>query len=163
MLKGAPASSCIPIVMLTAKAEEVDRIVGLELGADDYVTKPFSPRVLLARVKAVLRQRQPAESAPSDVIAIHDLRIDLSRYEVLFKGESLKLTSTEFGILVCLARRPGWVFTRYQIVDAVRGEDYIVTDRAVDVQIAGLRKKLGDAGQYIETIRGVGYRLKETL
>ena len=162
-LKADRATARIPIIMLTAKSEETDIVVGLELGASDYVTKPFSPRVLLARVKAVLRQRQPAEAAPSDVIAIHDLRIDPTRYEVLFKGESLKLTATEFGILICLARRPGWVFTRYQIVDAVRGEDYIVTDRAVDVQIAGLRKKLGDAGQYIETIRGVGYRLKETL
>ena len=160
-LKSDRAAAQIPILMLTAKSEETDIVVGLELGASDYVTKPFSPRILLARVKAALRQRQQTETASSDVIFIHELRIDPSRYEVVFKGEPLKLTTTEFGILVCLARRPGWVFTRYQIVEAVRGEDYIVTDRAVDVQIAGLRKKLGGAGQYIETIRGVGYKFND--
>jgi two-component system alkaline phosphatase synthesis response regulator PhoP len=161
MLKHDNQFSRIPIVMLTAKGEEADIVVGLELGADDYIVKPFSPRVLIARIKAVLRRRQRNETPESSVIAVHDLQIDPTRYEVRVKGKPIQLTTTEFGILLCLARRPGWVFTRYQIIDAVKGEDYIVTDRAVDVQIAGLRKKLGLMSEIIETVRGVGYRFKE--
>jgi two-component system alkaline phosphatase synthesis response regulator PhoP len=163
ILKNDSRTAHIPIIMLTAKGEEADIVVGLEFGASDYVTKPFSPRVLIARIKSVLRQVQTTERNGSQVIVIHDLQINPSRYEVLVQGSPVKLTSTEFGILLCLARRPGWVFTRYQIVDAVKGEDYIVTDRAVDVQIVGLRKKLGSAGQYIETVRGVGYRFKDRV
>jgi two-component system phosphate regulon response regulator PhoB len=161
MLKQDQLTAPIPIIMLTARGEEADIVVGLELGADDYITKPFSPRILIARVKAVLRRRQQEKWDDSSVIAIHDLQIDSSRYEVRVKGTSVQLTTTEFAILLYLARRPGWVFTRYQIIDAVKGEDYIVTDRAVDVQIVSLRKKLGDLGHLIETVRGVGYRFKE--
>ena len=161
LLKNNPQTAHIPIVMLTAKGEESDIVLGLEFGADDYITKPFSPRVLIARVRAVLRRRQQEEQKDSSVLTIDELQIHPSRYEVFVKGNSVKLTTTEFGILLCLARRPGWVFTRYQIIDAVKGEDYIVTDRAVDVQIVSLRKKLGELGHLIETVRGVGYRFKD--
>jgi two-component system phosphate regulon response regulator PhoB len=160
-LKSDPKKKNSPIVMLTAKGEEADVVTGLELGADDYVTKPFSPRVLAARVRAVLRRGEKAPPAEGESVRIHDLEIHPGRREVLINGESVQLTYTEFGILSFLANRPGWVFTRSQIVDAVRGEDYFVTDRAVDVQVVGLRKKLGPAGKYIETVRGVGYRFKE--
>jgi two-component system alkaline phosphatase synthesis response regulator PhoP len=151
----------VPIVMLTAKGEEVDIVAGLELGADDYVTKPFSPRVLLARIRAVLRRRRVEAAPVSDSLVLHDLAIHPGRHEVLVQGRPMDLTATEFRLLHFLARRPGWVFTRAQIVQGVQGEDYSVSDRAVDVQIVGLRKKLGPAGKYIETVRGVGYRLKE--
>jgi two-component system phosphate regulon response regulator PhoB len=160
-LKSNPRHKHIPIVMLTAKGEEADVVTGLELGGDDYVTKPFSPRVLAARVRAVLRRGAKDAPGEDDVLRIHDLVIHPGRREVLINGESVQLTYTEFGILTFLAKRPGWVFTRGQIVDAVRGEDYFVTDRSVDVQIVGLRKKLGSAGKYVETVRGVGYRFKE--
>ncbi len=149
----------IPIIMLTAKGEETDIVVGLELGADDYVTKPFSLRVLTARVRAVLRRKRQGASQ-AEVIRIRELRIDRSRHEVCVQGKPVRMTATEFGILLCLARRPGWVFTRYQLVEAVRGDEYSVTDRAVDVQIVGLRKKLGGLSHYIETVRGVGYRFR---
>ncbi len=151
----------IPIIMLTAKGEEADVVAGLELGADDYIVKPFSPRILAARVKAVLRRITQAAPEDTDVIQIHGLTIHPGRREVRGKGEKIQLTYTEFQVLHYLAKRPGWVATRYQIVDAVRGSDYPVTDRSVDVQIVGLRKKLGPFGKYIETVRGVGYRLKE--
>ena len=153
----------IPIIMLTAKGEEADIVTGLELGADDYITKPFSPRILIARIRAVLRRKLPETYDDNSVIQIHELKIHPGRRDVSIKGESVELTYTEFQVLYFLARRPGWVFTRYQIVDAVRGDDYPVTDRSVDVQIVGLRKKLGHAGRYIETVRGVGYRFKESL
>ena len=161
VLKGEARSRHIPIIMLTAKGEEADIVAGLELGADDYVTKPFSPRVLLARVRAVLRRRRvetPAETAP---LKIHELVIHPGRHEVLVGGRPLDLTATEFRLLHLLARRPGWVFTRAQIVNEIRGEDYPVTERAVDVQVVGLRKKLGPCGGYLETVRGIGYRFKE--
>jgi two-component system alkaline phosphatase synthesis response regulator PhoP len=151
----------LPIVILTAKGEEADIVAGLELGADDYITKPFSPRVLLARLRAVLRRRRAEPASERDVLEIHQMVIHPGRHEVLVQGRPVDLTVTEFRLLSFLARRPGWVFTRSQIVQGVQGEDYAVTERAVDVQIVGLRKKLGPAGQYIETVRGVGYRLKE--
>jgi DNA-binding response OmpR family regulator len=160
-LKNDPATKNIPIVMLTAKGEEADIVTGLELGADDYITKPFSPRILLARVRAVLRRKTTVSQEKESVIRVHGLTIHPGRHEVLVDGKPVQLTFTEFGILNYLARRPGWVFTRSQIVDAVRGDDYFVTDRSVDVQIVGLRKKLGPAGKYIETVRGVGYRFKD--
>lgn len=167
LLKGKEQTRCIPIMMVTAKGEEADIVTGLELGADDYVTKPFRPRELVARVKAVLRRRAlestEAGAASGDaVLAIEGIEIHPGRREVKINGEPLNLTYTEFGILHALAQRPGWVFTRYQIVDAVHGDDYAVTDRSVDVQIVGLRKKLGEAGALIETVRGVGYRFKDT-
>ncbi len=148
----------LPIIMLTAKGEEVDIVTGLELGADDYVTKPFSPRILLARVRAVIRRNDADIPGDNDAIQIHNLTIHPGRHEVTVDGELVTLTRTEFQVLHYLARRPGWVFTRYQIVDAVHGDDYIVTERSVDVQIVGLRKKLDTAGKHIETVRGVGYR-----
>lgn len=160
-LKSGPLYTELPIVMLSAKGEEVDIVAGLELGADDYVTKPFSPRVLIARVRSVLRRQSHPTGDADDVLKIHDLVIHPGRRSVTMAGEPLDLTFTEFQVLAFLARRPGWVFTRSQIVDAVRGEDYPVTDRSVDVQIVGLRKKMGAAGHYIETVRGVGYRFKE--
>jgi two-component system alkaline phosphatase synthesis response regulator PhoP len=151
----------LPIIILTAKGEEADIVAGLELGADDYVTKPFSPRVLLARLRAVLRRRRAEPAAETDTLKIHGMVIHPGRHEVLVQGRPVDLTATEFRLLAFLARRPGWVFTRSQIVQGVQGEDYAVSERAVDVQIVGLRKKLGPAGQYIETVRGVGYRLKD--
>ncbi|MFH1952317.1 MAG: response regulator transcription factor, partial [Pseudomonadota bacterium] len=161
VLKNEVDTKGIPIVMLTAKGEEADIVTGLELGADDYVTKPFSPRVLVARLRAVLRRKATEQLADAPVLRLHDLEINPGRREVLVSGNPIELTFTEFGILNYLARRPGWVFTRTQIVDAVRGQDYFVTDRSVDVQMVGLRKKLRSAGKYIETVRGVGYRFKE--
>ena len=161
-LKRNDATKELPIVMLTAKGEEADVVTGLELGADDYVTKPFSPRILMARMKAVIRRRSGIGEPESEVLTIRDLSIHTGRRHVTANGKSLDLTYTEFQVLYFLARRPGWVFTRSQIVDAVRGDDYPVTDRSVDVQIVGLRKKLGPLGRYIETVRGVGYRFIES-
>jgi len=160
-LKNNPTTADIPIVMLTAKGEEADIVTGLELGADDYITKPFSPRVLIARVKAVIRRKMNPEVDKEPVIKIHDLLMHPGKREVMIKGKPLELTYTEFQILYFLAGQPGWVFTRYQIVDAIRGDNYPVTDRSIDVQIVGLRKKLGFWGNYIETVRGVGYRFRE--
>jgi two-component system alkaline phosphatase synthesis response regulator PhoP len=161
-IKYDPKTVQIPVIMLTAKGEESDVITGLELGADDYVTKPFSPKVLIARVRAVLRRKQKGlPEKYDDVVRIDDLLIDSRKHTVSIKGTSLPLTFTEFKLLHLLAQRPGWVFTRSQIMDGLRGEDYVVTERAVDVQIVGLRKKLGAYGSMIETVRGVGYRFKE--
>jgi two-component system, OmpR family, alkaline phosphatase synthesis response regulator PhoP len=165
-LKDDPKFASIPVIMLTAKGEEPDVVAGLNMGADDYVTKPFSPKVLLARVQAVLRRAQAEEEvAPEEdeegIIEIHDLRIHPGRHEVFVGGKSVELTATEFKLLHFLARRPGWVFTRQQILDGLHGDNYAITDRAVDVQIVGLRKKLGSAGASVETVRGVGYRFKE--
>lgn len=160
-LKSDPSTQDIPVIMVTAKGEEADIVTGLEVGAEDYITKPFSRKVLIARVRAVLRRKTAAPVDDQDVVSVHDLVIHPGRREVLVKGKPVALTFTEFGILSFLARRPGWVFTRSQIVDAVKGDEYFVTDRAVDVQIVGLRKKLGNAAKIIETVRGVGYRFKE--
>jgi two-component system phosphate regulon response regulator PhoB len=160
-------TASIPIIMVTAKGEESDVVRGLNHGADDYVTKPFSPQVLVARVQAVLR-RFLARTAEEDdrqpsgkTIALHDLVIHPRRHEVLVGGKPVELTATEFRVLELLAASPGWVYTRQQILDGVHGQNYAITERAVDVQIVGLRKKLGTAGRYIETVRGVGYRFKE--
>ena len=161
ILKNDVKTKDIPIIMLTAKGEEADIVTGLELGADDYVTKPFSPRILVARVRAALRRKVKDSPEDESLVKIHSLEIHPGRREVLVDNQRVQLTFTEFAILNFLARRPGWVFTRFQIVDAVRGDDYPVTDRSVDVQIVGLRKKLGSAGKYIETVRGVGYRFQE--
>lgn len=160
LLKNDPGTKAVPVVMLTARSEESDIIIGLELGADDYLTKPFSPRELIARVRAVLR-RSKAESADHEILQkVHDIEINIKRHQVLISGNQINLTSTEFRVLLLLAGRPGWVFTRDQIVGAVHDQEYAVTDRSVDVIIVGLRRKLGPSGQYIETVRGVGYRLK---
>lgn len=160
-LKNESRARNLPIIMLSAKGEEADIVTGLELGADDYVTKPFSPRVLIARVRAVLRRQLQPPVDDGEILEIYDLSIHPGRRTVTVGGVPVDLTYTEFQVLFFLAKRPGWVFTRSQIVDAVRGDDYPVTDRSVDVQIVGLRKKLGESGRYIETVRGVGYRFKE--
>lgn len=160
-LKGDSALSKIPVIILTAKGTELDIVAGLEAGADDYITKPFSPQVLLARIKTVLRRIEEPPPGDKSVIKIHGVEIDPGRHRTYVNGKEIELTSTEFKMLHFLAGRPGWVFTRYQIVDAVHGTDYPVTDRSVDVQIVGLRKKLGKAGDLIETVRGVGYRFRE--
>jgi two-component system alkaline phosphatase synthesis response regulator PhoP len=164
-IKKNKSSEGIPILILTAKGEDDDVVAGLECGADDYVTKPFSPRVLIARVKALLRRRveQQADSAPPakvEKIIIGGLEIHPGRHEVKLNGAPLQLTMTEYGVLLLLASKPGWVYTRQQIIDAVRGYDFLVTPRVIDVQIFGLRKKMGEAGVSIETVRGVGYRFK---
>ena len=151
--------AAVPIIMLTARTEETDRILGLELGADDYVTKPFSPRELVARVKAVLRRgTQPAEQ---DTILIgDDIEIDCKKYQVTVKGERIELTSTEFRILRLLSERIGWVYTRDRILDYLWGNDKVVLDRTVDVHVKHLREKLGSAGKYVKNVRGVGYKLE---
>ncbi len=165
IIREKPDNAVLPIIMLTAKSEEDDIITGLACGADDYVTKPFSPRVLIARVQALLRRKQkrrpPDQHGESETITIHSMVIHRGRHEVLLEGRQIHLTATEFTILEQLAGRPGWVFTRQQIIDRIRGYDYLITPRAVDVQIFGLRKKLGSTGACIETVRGIGYRLKE--
>ena len=159
-LKKDPQTAAIPVIMLTAKGEESDIVTGLELGAADYIVKPFSVKVLIARVRAVLRRREEPPPDKNTEIRIRDLVINPGRHEVLIKGKPVDMTFSELRILHALASRPGWVLTRDQIVDAVRGEDYPVTDRAVDVQIVGLRRKLGARADCIETVRGVGYRFK---
>jgi two-component system phosphate regulon response regulator PhoB len=159
-LKREDNTQNIPIIMLTAKGEESDIVTGLELGADDYITKPFSPKVLIARVRRILNRSKTRalEQAP---IKIHELKIDPARRQVFIENNPVDLTFTEFNILHAMAKRPGLVFSRYQIIDAIHADDYLVTDRAVDVQIVGLRKKLQKCSNYIQTVRGVGYRFKE--
>ncbi len=157
-LKADPATESIPIIMLTARGEEADIVVGLEMGADDYLPKPFSPRVLVARIHAVLRRRQVAAEADEGTLRRGLLYMNRGTREARLGEKLLSLTYSEFEILYLLARRPGWVFTRNQIVNEVKGEDYPVTERAVDVQMVNLRRKLGDYGEAIETVRGVGYR-----
>jgi len=159
-IKANNATSQVPVLMVTAKGEEADVVTGLELGADDYIVKPFSPRVLLARVRAALRRIDSKSADPKATISIGGLVINPGRHEVTLDGDLLELTLTEFRMLHLLASRPGWVFTRYQIIEAIHGENYLVTDRSVDVQVVGLRKKLGSAGKLIETVRGIGYRFK---
>ena len=161
-IKGDPRTASIPVIMVTARGEETDIVTGLELGADDYIPKPFSNRVLVARIHAVIRRKKETAVDPNTPIRIHDLTIHPGRHEVICRQERIELTATEFRLLGVLARRPGWVMTRDQIVNAVKGEDYPVTERSVDVQIVGLRRKLGKRGAYIETVRGVGYRFSET-
>ena len=161
LLKREAATQAVPIIMLTAKGEESDIVAGLELGADDYITKPFSPRVVVARVRAVLRRKSLETSDDDQPLTIENIVIHPGRHEVRIDDRPVELTLSEFKLLHFLVRRRGWVFTRYQIVDALRGEDYPVTDRSVDVLVVGLRKKLGEAGKLIETVRGVGYRFRE--
>ncbi len=160
-LKKGEKTQTIPVVMLTAKGEESDIVSGLELGADDYIVKPFSPKILVARIKTVLRRKRAETVDDSLPLTIHNITIHPGRREVLIAGKAVELTNMEFRVLHFLAGRPGWVFSRYQIVEGVRGDNYPVTDRSVDVLIVGLRRKLGEAGDYIETVRGVGYRFKE--
>lgn len=161
-LKGSRETAHIPIIMLTAKGEEADAVAGLEVGADDYVPKPFSMRLLLARIKAVLRRAVAATDAPPSVLTrVHDLVIDDQRHAVAFRDRPVSLTLTEYKLLRFLAQHPGRVFTRAQILNNIQDEHVIVIDRAIDVHVAALRKKLGEGGRYVETVRGVGYRFKE--
>ena len=156
--------SQVPIIMLTARSEEVDKLIGLELGADDYVTKPFSPREVAARVRAVLRRAAPlAAAAPSQQLAIGDLRIDLDRHEVRCGDEPISLTPTEFRLLATLARQPGRVYSRAQLMEAAQGYEFEGYDRTIDTHIKNLRRKLSHGpGCRIVTIHGLGYKLEES-
>ncbi len=157
-LKNDIKYSDIPVIMLSAKGEEIDRVLGLEMGADDYVTKPFSPRELVARVKAVMRRNRA--SKPTKIINIDNLiEIDLQRYEVYVKNKRIELTNAEFNILVKLTQNRGWVFTREQLLEHLWGDEKVVVDRTIDVHIRHLREKLGSAGKLIKNVRGVGYKL----
>ncbi len=160
-LRGEDRTAHVPLIMLTARAAESDRVVGLEMGADDYVTKPFSPRELVARVRAVLRRSARSEAAP-DVISVGCIHIDVGRHEVTSDGKHVSLTATEFKILYYLASRPGRVVSRDEIIDGAMDREAAVTDRTIDVHMTSIRKKLGPAGTLIETVRGFGYKLKET-
>lgn len=160
MLKKDAKSADVPILMVTAKDEESDVVAGLELGADDYIVKPFRMKELIARVRTALRRRRGPPPDAEAVVQVRDIEIHPGRHEVKVAGEPVEMTVTELRILHLLAGRPGWVMTRDQIVDAVRGEDYAVTDRVVDFQIVGIRRKLGARADYIETVRGVGYRFR---
>ena len=160
ILKSDKETEDISVIMLTAKGSEEDIVKGLELGADDYLTKPFSPKVLVARIKALIR-RNSKKDIDNEIINFKDLRIHCGKREVSNSGNLLELTYSEFQILHLLITNPGWVYTRNQIIEAIRGDNYPVTDRSIDFQIVGLRKKLLDYGKYISTVRGVGYRFKE--
>jgi len=157
MIRERDDAGRLPIIFLTARVEDEDIVAGLAAGGDDYVVKPFSPAVLMARVAAVLR-RGGADSGAGGVMEIAGLLLDSNRHQAEVEGEPLDLTPTEFSVLSLLASRPGWVFSREQIIDRVRGSGYAVTERSVDVQVFGLRKKMGRSGRMIETVRGVGYR-----
>jgi len=161
-LKNDKKTAHVPVLMLTARGEEADVVVGLELGADDYITKPFSPRVLLARIKAVLRRGAgEGDDRRDSVIVRGPVSIEQTRHEVLVHGKPIEITALEMRILAMLARSPGRVFTRLQIVESTQGSGVGVTDRSVDVHIVSLRRKLGEAANLIETVRGVGYRFAE--
>jgi two-component system, OmpR family, alkaline phosphatase synthesis response regulator PhoP len=163
-LKNNPNTSHIPIIIISGKTDESDIILGLNMGADDYLSKPFSPQMLIARIRSVLRRANITAETDKTTISINDLTIDPLRRSVKINNSAINLTYSEFQALYFLATRPGWVFTRHQIVDSVHGADYSATDRAVDVLIVSLRKKLGKYCDLIETVRGVGYRFKdETL
>ena len=163
-LKSDPITKHIPIVMLTAKSEEADVVVGLQMGADDYIPKPFSPKVLVARIKAITRRMadlQQSSATAENIRNFGDFNIDLLKHKISYKGQVVKLTSIEFDIVEFLSRSPGRVWSREQILDNVWKEGKFIIDRAVDVHVRGLRKKLGRAEDYVETVRGVGYRFKD--
>ena len=164
MLKRLRISSNVPVIFLTSKDEEIDEALGLRMGADDYITKPFSSVILLARVKAVLRRGLVSNTDLQRIVINQGIKVDPNARNAFIDDSKIVLTFTEFQILYLLVSHPGWVFTRYQIIDRIRGEKHPVTDRSVDFQIVGLRKKMGHKGKLIETIRGVGYRfhLNET-
>ncbi len=160
LLKKDELTSSIPIIMLTAKSSEADKVVGLELGADDYIVKPFSPRELLARIKSVLR-RFEIKQEQAKIITIDNLVIDLSKYQVFINKKKIDLTTTEFKLLAVLVSRPGWVFNREQLLDEIWQYERVVLDRTIDVHIRNLRKKLGKYGNYIKSVRGVGYKFEK--
>jgi len=159
-VRSDPALRDLPILLLTAKAEEVDRVVGFELGADDYVTKPFSPRELALRVQAILR-RSSGEQAPSDVLERGPISLDTERHRCTVGGAEVTLTAKEFRLLEALMSRPGRVLSRQRLLDEVWGSDITVTERTIDTHLKRLREKLGPAGDQIETVRGVGYRFAD--
>ncbi len=157
ILKNDDETSEVPIIMLTAKGEEHDIVKGLEIGAQDYITKPFSIKVLIARVNKIIQNKNESLKGKG-IIEFSDLSINIKSRDVIVEGKSINLTFTEFEILKLLASHSKWVYTRTEIIDQVRGDNYIVTDRTIDFQIVGLRKKLGSYGKCIKTVRGVGYR-----
>jgi len=159
-LRSDSKTAQLPVVMLTARSEEVDRVVGFELGADDYVTKPFSPRELVLRVKAVLRRSEPSVAAARH-FAHAGLSLDLERHRCQVGDRQVELTAREFGLLAALMSRPGRVLTREKLLDELWGSDITVTHRTVDTHVKRLREKLGEAGHYIDTVRGVGYRFSD--
>jgi two-component system phosphate regulon response regulator PhoB len=161
-LKASPETAGIPVIMITAKTEDTDVVLGLELGAEDYVTKPFSTKVLLARVRAALRRRErKSEPEEGARLAIHGIVIDPDRHEVFLDSKPIALSVTEFEILAYLVRNPGRVLSRTQIISAVKGESYPVTERSIDVQILSIRKKLAERADVVETVRGIGYRMRD--
>lgn len=161
-LRNGSRTRDIPIVMVTAKAEETDELVGFAVGADDYVTKPYSVKILIERIKKELRRRQSQEEpAAGAVVESQGVVIDRHSHRALYRGEELPLTPTEFRLLEVLLRQAGRAFTRYELMDAAIGEDAVVLERTIDVHVKSLRKKLGDAGDLIETVRGIGYRFHE--
>ncbi len=163
ILSKDPRTSRIPILMVTARGSDDDIISGLESGADDYLVKPFSPKVLAARIGAVLRRKSKNinHGNYNEKISIHGITIDVKKHKVSVRGKPVAMSTTEFAILELLCRNPGWVLSRNQIITAIRGDNYPVTERSVDVQILGVRKKLGGRGKYLETVRGIGYRMAE--
>lgn len=163
-VKSDDALKDVAVIMVTAKGEESDIVAGLELGADDYIVKPFSPRILLARLRAILRRKKSAArntNEPAKTVEYENISVNTQKHEVRINNEVVELTSSEFNTLYFLISHPGWVYTRSQIVERIHGENYPVTDRSIDVLIVSLRKKMGDAGAYIQTVRGVGYKFKE--
>ena len=162
LLKNDPRTKNIPVVMVTAKTEEKDRVAGLELGADDYITKPFSPREVVLRVAAVLRRLQAGKhSENTKQIETHGLIIDLDKHQVFTENGPIDLTATEFKLITLFARSPGRVFTRDILMDVIWGQEYYGIDRTVDTHVSRLRRKLGEFGKHVETVHGVGYRFKE--
>jgi len=160
-LKSNGKTSNLPVLMLTSKSEESDQIVGFAVGADDYVTKPFSTKVLLQRIKALLRRKSAPEQPDNDVIAFGKIKIDKRSHKVLHGSQALPLTPTEFRLLETLVRQPGRAFTRHDLMDSAIGDGAIVLERTIDVHVKSLRRKLGPSGDFIETVRGIGYRFKE--
>ncbi len=160
-LRSAPATAMLPIIMLTAKAEESDTVIGLELGADDYVTKPFSPKTLVSRVKALFRRLERSQQEPAPIYLYDSLRMDLSRHEVSFHGKDVSLTAKEFGLLEHLLRNPGRVLTREVLLNHVWGYDYFGTTRTVDVHIRRLKQKLPLLEEAIISVKSLGYKLKD--
>lgn len=152
--------SNVPVIFLTSRSDEIDRVVGLEMGADDYVVKPFSPRELLARIKAICRRDQRSETAPERLLRYGPIAIDPEKFRIHCHGREVVLTAQEFKLLELLIRHPGRVFTRQQVLNRAWGEGAFVTDRTIDVHIKTLRKKFADL-QFIETVRGIGYRARE--
>lgn len=165
MLKKKSTTAKIPIILLTAKSDEIDMVIGHELDVADYIIKPFSARILIARINSILRQQElriMVEPQKAGYFRIKELEIHIKAHEVYVRGQKTNLTKTEFELLLLLIQHPGWVYSRTRIVEELNGGDYFVTDRSVDSQIKNLRKKLGYCANYIETIRGVGYKFSET-